>query len=155
MRHWWLVLILACALFTGAGVRLEAGAARIIKVLPHFVDHEGRIALSPSLFERDAYQAVLRRDRSLCSTMRFDVQWKAGSTRRTGLKLKLELLTTTTTRERPLVVEAPVKTGFWSRRWNILSLAPAAFRESGDLIAWRATLSDADGMIAEQKSFLW
>ena len=42
-----LVLLLSAAL-------AHAGSGKLLKVLPHFLDREGRHALSPSLFERDA-----------------------------------------------------------------------------------------------------
>ena len=38
----------------------EAAAGRVIKVLPLFLDLKGHDALSPSLYDRDAYQVYLR-----------------------------------------------------------------------------------------------
>src|SRR5690349_20263207 len=55
----------------------SAATGRITKVLPHLLDLEGRHALSPSLYDRDAYQARLRQHREQVSGIRFDVQWKA------------------------------------------------------------------------------
>ena len=46
-------------------------------MLPHYLDKEGRHTLSPSLYERDAYQAILRQNPEKRGGMRFDVQWKA------------------------------------------------------------------------------
>ena len=53
-----------------------ADGARVVKVLPHFLDLQGRHTLSPSLFERDAYQALLRKNPGQRSAVRFDVQCK-------------------------------------------------------------------------------
>ena len=43
-----------------AGRAAEAATGRVLKVLPFYLDAQGRDALSPSLFDRDAYQAQLR-----------------------------------------------------------------------------------------------
>ena len=52
-----------------------AGAAdgKVIKALPQFLDAQGQSALSPSLYDRDAYQAYLREHTTNISTLRFDV----------------------------------------------------------------------------------
>ena len=79
------------------GVFSTADAARpgrISKVLPHWLDLQGRHTLSPSLLERDAYQAKLRADRSLCSGIRFDVKWAKNTS--SSVKLQLELRVTDT-----------------------------------------------------------
>lgn len=39
----------------------ETVSGRVIKVLPLFLDTNGVDAISPSLFDRDAYQAELRK----------------------------------------------------------------------------------------------
>jgi len=38
----------------------DAVTGKVVKVLPFFLDAQGRIAKSPSLFDRDVYQAYLR-----------------------------------------------------------------------------------------------
>lgn len=149
------MLILCLVFGVVATDRIEAATAKILKVLPHFLDREGRIALAPSLFERDAYQAILRSDRSLCSGLRFDVQWKAKTTRATDLRLRLELVTTTAPRDRPIVLEQPIKGGRWGSHWARLKLEQTAFRQAGEMIAWRASVWDGAQLVAEQKSFLW
>src|SRR5689334_8358472 len=50
---------------------------RVIKVLPQLLDKHGRNAVSPSLFDRDAYQMHLRRSPEDISALRFEVQYKA------------------------------------------------------------------------------
>jgi len=147
-------MLLALCL-TSAGLTALAGPARIIKVLPHHLDQAGRASLSPSLYERDAYQAHLRRNPSLCSGLRFDVQWKARPSVAANLKLRLELLTRTRPKRQPLVLEKPVVAKTRWSRWTALSLTGEAFRQAGDIIAWRASLWDGERPLAEQKSFLW
>ncbi len=132
-----------------------AATGRIIKVLPQRLDLQGRHALSPSLFERDAYQAVLRHNPEMCSGMRYAVQWRAKGAKGAALKLRAELFTTKTTRNKPLVIEQPVKAkSSWSR-WTSLTLQGDAFKQAGDVIAWRISLWEGDTLLAEQKSFLW
>ncbi|MCX8108594.1 MAG: hypothetical protein N3G20_07305 [Verrucomicrobiae bacterium] len=128
---------------------------RIVKVLPHYLDKAGRISLSPSLFERDAYQAELRQDPSKRSGIRFDIQWKVRNPDRVPLTLRTELVTTRYTKISPLVIESPVEARSGRSRWTSHRLAGDAFREAGELIAWRVTLWAANTLIAEQKSFLW
>src|SRR5438046_2660532 len=75
MMRWRLILLgaaLACSLSEG-----RAATGRVIKVLPHLLDEQGRHALSPSLYDRDAYQARLRQHPEHVSGIRFDVQWKS------------------------------------------------------------------------------
>ena len=69
----------------------SAATGRVIKVLPQFLDLKGRNSLTPSLYERDLYQATLRLHTNNCSGMRFHVQWKAKDQTAAPLKLSLEL----------------------------------------------------------------
>lgn len=147
-------IVLALCL-TSASLSTVAGPARIIKVLPHHLDQEGRASRSPSLYERDAYQALLRRSPSLCSGLRFDVQWKTRPSAGAQFKLRLELLTTTRPKQQPLVLEQSVAAKTRWSRWSALSLTGGAFRQAGEIIAWRVTLWNGEQLLAEQKSFLW
>jgi len=56
--RWQLFAILGFLIF---GSVAEATEGRVIKVLPLFLDLKGRESLSPSLYDRDAYQSQLRR----------------------------------------------------------------------------------------------
>src|SRR5437867_11725609 len=89
MRRFLMWLGLSCWLV--AAVSAHAGTGRVMKVLPHFLDLKGRHALSPSLYDRDAYQAYLREHPEQRSAIRFDVQWKLKSAAYSPLKLRLEL----------------------------------------------------------------
>ena len=135
------------------GVLSTADAARpgkISKVLPHWLDLQGRHTLSPSLLERDTYQAKLRADRSLCSGIRFDVKWS----KNTGGSAKLQLELRVTGAAKPIVLEQPIKP---SRRggWDAVTLDGDAFRAIGKIVAWRVRLLDGDIELAERRSFLW
>src|SRR2546423_2524757 len=88
MRGFWAFFLLLC--FVTAEDCACAATGRVIKVLPHFVDDQGRHTLAPSLYERDAYQAFLREHPDKRSGMRFDVQWKKKGPVWEDLKLRVE-----------------------------------------------------------------
>ncbi|HXG49119.1 MAG TPA: hypothetical protein VNO52_15960 [Methylomirabilota bacterium] len=144
-----LLFLLAAFLSTAA----EAPAARVVKVLPHYLDREGRHSLSPSLFDRDAYQAQLRRNAAERGGLRFDVKWK--SKLADPLTLRLELKGANDGRQTTATVEAPVARTGWLGRWTKLSLTTAEFERFGELVAWRASLWQGSTLVSEQKSFLW
>jgi hypothetical protein len=52
----WLMLLLLVTLAPAA----QAAGPRVYKVLPQFLDVNGRASLTPSLYDRDAYQAIHR-----------------------------------------------------------------------------------------------
>ena len=133
-----------------------AATGRVIKVLPTLLDLQGKHALSPSLYERDAYQAHLRKHPEKCSGMRFDVEWKTRGGVFEPIKLRVELrgvakgdLPGATT------LETAVKPGGWFNHWTCLKLTGEEYRRIGDVTAWRVTLWEGNQMLSEQKSFLW
>jgi hypothetical protein len=146
-----LCLALSLALFPCLAA--PAAPAKIVKVLPQFLDREGRIALSPSLYERDAYQAVLRSNPERRSGRRFDVQWKAST--RAPLTVRLELRGAQQEQPTTATIETVVKRRGLFSQWAILHLTGREYREFGELRAWRVTLWDGTAQLAEQKSFLW
>src|SRR4051812_18089333 len=79
-----------------AAISANAATGRVIKVLPQFLDLKGQHTLSPSLYDRDAYQLVLRNNPEQRSGMRFAVQWKAHDSSSAPLKLRIELRGTAT-----------------------------------------------------------
>jgi len=131
----------------------SAASAKLVKVLPHFIDRQGRIALNPSLYERDAYQVHLRTHPEERAGLRFDVQWRSRDTSR--LRLRLELRGNRGRDGTTAVVEEEVKYRGLFTAWSNVTLTGDAYKKFGELSAWRATLWDGDKMIAEQKSFLW
>jgi hypothetical protein len=130
-------------------------AGKIIKVLSFLMDTNGAIALSPSLFDRDAYQHYLLEHTNDVAGMRFDVQWKAQHASGLDLTMRLELKGVTpgglpTQR----VLEQPVAQKFF-HHWTSLTLSGADYKSFGVLSAWRATLWNGGQLLCEQKSFLW
>lgn len=152
MRKTCLLTVLACLL----GLASAQGAeSRILKVLPYLLDAEGRHALQPSLYERDAYQAKLRTESGLARGRRYDVQWRVAGPRREGVILRLELRSGSGKEGRTLVLETPLKPGWRGRGWSRLKLTPEQFKDLGQVTAWRATLHQGDAELAGEKSFLW
>ena len=145
-----MVLAGGCATGPEAGPRRQAS---IVKVLPHWLDEEGRHTLSPSLYERDAYQDYLRNQPERASALRFDVLWKAPVSG--GLTIKVEMrgirdkqTTLTLLQSQPMAHEG-------GREWSSLVLEGESFRSLGQLQAWRASLWSGDLLLEEQRSFLW
>ena len=147
--------ILILALYFMVCAAASAATGKVIKVLPQFLDLKGRHALSPSLYDRDAYQAQLRDTKTNISGMRFAVQWKASGSAN-ALKLRVEIRGISNGERPPtIVLEQPLKPGWWFNHWASLPLAGDDYKKIGEVTAWRATLWDGDQMIGEQKSFLW
>lgn len=146
-------LALMLVLTLGGGPGLDAAEGKVIKVLPHFLDKKGRHALAPSLYERDAYQAYLRKNPDARSALRFDIQWKARTSASPRLRLRLEARGSK--QPRPVILESDVKRSRFFSRWSPLKLEGDAYRDFGELLAWRATLWDGERLVDEQKSFLW
>lgn len=148
------ILILALCFIVCATA--SAATGKVIKVLPQFLDLKGRSALSPSLYDRDAYQAYLRAHATNVSSMRFVVQWKARGSAEGQLKVRVEIRGVAQGGLPPnLVLEQPVKAGVFFGRWAYLPLTGEEYKRIGEVTAWRATLWDGDKLIGEQKSFLW
>lgn len=117
------------------------------------MDQQGRIALNPSLYERDAYQVQLRTHPEERSGLRFDVQWNSRDADRLTLKLELRgnrgKIATTKTLEQPVKLRGLFST------WTKVTLTGDDYRQFGELSAWRATLWEGEKLVAEQASFLW
>jgi hypothetical protein len=141
----WLVL----ALLAPAS---RAAEGRVIKVLPHLLDARGRHALSPSLYERDAYQAVLRSRPETIHGVRFDVLWKATGPAAGQLRLRLEVRGAGENAAETL--ETDLTRGRF-RRWARVVLSPEQFRRTGSPSAWKATLLEEGRPIGSMQSFLW
>ena len=141
-----LLLCVAPALFAA-----ETATGKLVKVLPFLLDTQGRITKSPSLFDRDAYQAYLRKHTNEISGIRFDVQCSAEA----KLKLRLELRGVSADSKPKLkTLEAEVAAGSFSN-WTEIKLVGDDYKNFGDIVAWRATLWNGDQPLGEQKSFLW
>lgn len=128
----------------------QAGSPEVIKVLPQFLDLKGRSSLSPSLFDRDAYQVELRNSPAKRSALRFNVQWKAPH--HEALTLRVEARGGHG--PEPVTLEQTVQPGVFNQ-WTALTLDGEKYRQFGELISWRALLLRGTNVVAEQKSFLW
>lgn len=149
-----LILLLTLGLFAAVHAA-EAVTGRVVKVLPLLLDQQGRTALSPSLFDRDAYQARLREHTNLVSAIRYDVQWSAQNAGENQLKIRLELRGVSTNSLPKLkTLESEATPGF-PGNWTSLTLAGDEFKSFGAITAWRATLWHGGELLGEQKSFLW
>ena len=130
---------------------------RVKKVLPQLLDLQGRHTISPSLYNRDAYQAQLRRNPEQCSGMRFCVLWKAWVPKGTVLKLRIEARGSAPGK---LPFQKAIDQDFTMgssklARWTNVTIDGDDFKKLGELTAWRVTLWEGDQQVAEQKSFLW
>jgi hypothetical protein len=153
MRRWliWLALIWLAAASPAA-----AATGRVVKVLPEFLDLKGRNSIYPSLYERDAYQVILRDRPERRSTMRFYVQWKTKGVVWEPLKVRVEMRGIAQGNlPSQLVLEEPVKPGGWFSHWTGVTLTGAQYKSLGEVTAWRVTLWEGQQMLGEQKSFLW
>lgn len=154
MSHLLRILVAAAGLALGSSVALGSG---VIKVLPEFLDLKGRNALSPSLYERDAYQLTLREHPERRSGMRFYVQWKAPKAVWEPLLVRVELrgiaegrLPRQTSLEQPLA-----NPGGHTSHWAELTLNGEAYKTFGTVTAWRVTLWEGQTLLGRQQSFLW
>ena len=146
--HFLVPLALACLLSGGC-----SSAPRVVKVLPHITDPEGRVSLNPSLYERDAYQAHLRMYPAERGGLQFDVQWRAPDTGK--LKLLVEMRGALSNRVTTARLELPLTKGGRSSHWSTLAVPTADYPKLGELVAWRVTLWTSTNLLADQKSFLW
>lgn len=145
-------LVVPCVMVLSA----SAASGRVLKVLPQFLDLKGRHALSASLYDRDAYQAQLRDHPEQRSGMRFAVFWKARADAGPPLKLRVELRGIAQgdlPRAKTLEQDVTPRSN-WSR-WTALTLAGDAYKEFGDVTAWRVSLLEGDKVLSSQQSFLW
>jgi len=136
----------------------EANAAegRIYKVLPQFLDLKGRASLTPSLYDRDAYQAQLRKKPAERSGIVFKIQWKAKVPETESLKLKVELRGISEgDLPKNTMLELPVQQRHSWSHWAEIGLKGVDYKAIGEVTAWRVTLWDRDQLLSEQKSFLW
>lgn len=138
------------------GSTAQAAEGRVIKVLPQFLDKKGLQSVTPSLYDRDAYQAYLRRNPSKCSALRFAVQWKAKVPETETLRLRVEIHgMALTDLPRNAVLEIPVHKRHWYGQWAYVTLSEDEYKKFGEVTAWRVTLWDGNQQLGEAKSFLW
>jgi len=150
-----LLTLLPAALLLATTLCSVAATGRVAKVLPHFLDLKGRHALSPSLYERDAYQAQLRQHPEQRSGLRFDILTRVRTRNAVNLRLKVEMRGIAQGNlPSEKILEKEVKAGGGSR-WTAITLGSDDYKILGEITAWRVSLWEGDQLIGEQKSFLW
>ena len=150
-----LLILLSLLGVSAAAQTTNSATGRIVKVLPFFLDLQGQNAKSPSLFDRDAYQAYLLQHTNEISAMRIDVWWKAAPAPGEKIKIALELRGVGTNSMPKLeTLETNVVPGK-HRQWTAIPLAGGDYKNIGTVVAWRARLWDDSQLLSEQKSFLW
>src|ERR1017187_7551919 len=150
-----LLIFLASLGLVVAAHAADAVTGKIVKVLPFFLDQQGRDATSPSLFDRDAYQAHLRERTNEVSALRFDVLWKATKAPDEKIKIAVELRGVGTNSVPKLkTLETNVVPGTF-RQWTEIPLAGDDYKNFGAVVAWRVTLWNGEQKLGEEKSFLW
>jgi len=129
---------------------------QVRKVLPHLLDKAGQHTVSPSLFDRDAYQAQLRDHPDQASGIRYDVRWTAHQAKARPLTVRVELRGLYEGKiPRLATLEKTVEGRDRVRAWTRLELTGEAYARFGKITAWRATLWSGDQLLDEYKSFLW
>jgi len=132
----------------------DAADPRIKKVLPQFIDAKERNSLSPSLYERDAYQAYLRSHPDEREGLRFAVLWR-GTSAGKQLRLRVEMRGVVDDAIHVKSLERPVQKAGWFSTWSWIVFRGEDYKKFGELAAWRVTLWDGDKQVSEQRSFLW
>jgi hypothetical protein len=138
--------------------RASAATGKIIKVLPQFLDLQGRNALSPSLYDRDAYQVILREHPERRSGVAFNIDFKVKGPVSGDLKVILQLRGIATGEEpqpQRMVVHKKVEPTHWFGKWTAIKVNGEDYQNLGEITAWRVTLWEGNNLLSEQKSFLW
>ena|SRR5882724_10295784 len=155
MRRFWLWLSVICALGFTCGV--QAATGRIVKVLPEFLDLKGRNSLSPSLYERDVYQAMLRDHPERRSALRFYIQWKIKGPVWQPLTMRVEMRGIAVgDLPRQLVLEQSIENpGGSFSHWASVTLSRDEYKKIGSVTAWRVTFWEGKTLLGQEQSYLW
>jgi hypothetical protein len=154
MRGSFIWLTLICLL--GVAAPASAATGRVIKVLPQFLGTNGLASLSPSLYERDAYQFILQEHPEQRSGMRFAVQWKTKGPIWAPLTVRVELLGAAQGKlPKHIVIDKRVQPTRRFSRWTSVLLTGDDYRDFGEVTAWRVRLWEGQQVLGEQQSFLW
>jgi len=134
-----------------------AGSITLVKVLPEFLDLKGRNSVSPSLYERDSYQVILRDHPERRSGIRFYIQWKTTQPIWEPMLARVELRGIAEGKlPRKLVLEEPMTNrGGVFTHWTEVTLAGESYKQFGAVTAWRVTLWEGQTLVGQQQSFLW
>jgi len=146
--------VLATAAESQAATKPVEG--RVLKVLPFLLDQQGRNTVSPSLFDRDAYQEHLRKHPDKVSGIRYDVHWKVKRAAFETVTVRVELRGMFEDRvPRAKTIETTLDGRPSMHRWTELELTGEEYAQFGRITAWRSTLWCNGKMLDEYQSFLW
>ena len=152
--QWFFICLIGLA--SSFSTRALGASTEILKVLPHWLDRQGRHTVSPSLFERDAYQLHLKEHREEVSTIRFDVNWRLKERGLQGCTLHLEARFGSEEGIQTLEQKTLIETGKRRKKgWSGLRIPEASFDVQSNLIAWRVRVMRGDEVLATRTSFLW
>jgi hypothetical protein len=155
MRAFLMTMFLLGSLGSVFAADTNAVTGRVLKTLPFLLDLHGEDSISPSLFDRDAYQVRLRERTNEITGVRFDVQWKAVKVADEKLKVRVEARGVAKDGTPKLkTFESEVTAGTFSK-WTKFIFAGDDYKKFGSVVAWRTTLWNGDELLGEQKSFLW
>src|SRR5260370_2237828 len=133
-----------------------AATSSLIKVLPEYLDLKGRNSLSPSLYERDVYQATLRLHPERRSGICFYIQWKTKKPVWEPLLARVELRGIAEGNlPRQRVLEPAVSNpGGPLSHWTTITLAGEDYKKFGSVTAWRVILWEGSTLISKEQSFV-
>ena len=151
-----LILVAVTVAESPAQEQTNAPAGQVLKVLPQLLDKQGRHTVSPSLFDRDAYQAHLRANPAEVSGIRYAVNWKAKQAKGRQLTVRVELRGLHEDKvPHEAMLETTVNGKTSMRKWTNVKMTGEEFTDFGKVTAWRATLWCDGTLLDEYKSFLW
>lgn len=134
----------------------QAAPVSVLKVLPYRLDNNGLHAVSPSLFERDAYQAYLKDHPDEVSTMRFDVHLRLREIDGKDVEVRVEARFGKGDSIETIKATVPLKKPRWGKRtWTSVTLDKKVYDPEAQMIAWRVTLLRGEEVLDTQTSFLW
>lgn len=152
----WLISLVCFLCLAAPGRAGDAVSGRVLKVLPLLMDLKGRTQTSPSLYERDAFQAMLRGHPAMQSGIEFAVEVKVSGPKETKLTMRIEARGGLKGQFPTQVVleKSVTPTGMFSS-WTSIKLTGDDFKKFGEVSAWRVSLWDGSRKVHEEKSFLW
>ena len=150
-----MAFLLVLGLATGcASWPVSGGKARIVKVLPHFLDNEGLHSNGPGLLGRDLYQQELRERLEDVKALRFDVKWVGRGLNPEKTRLEVELRSSKAGVE-SVTLEKNARPNRRFSTWTIVAMTPDVYQAFGVMESWRVTLWEGDRKVSTQQSFLW
>ena len=148
-----LVFLFVVCLGLGSAAESDAKAIQVFRFL---VDAAGRHALSPSLLDRDAYQAHLLEYPEEVGGLRFVIQWKRRGETPANPSIRVEVRHGNGNTMGEFSKSAPVKVRKTRRsQWHQITISGKEYARLGKVIAWRVSLWDGETRLAQEESFLW